>query len=96
MPAYVVSRLSIRDRVAMGRYIAEAPATVHAYEGKYLVRGSDVQALEGTWDDERIVIVEFPSVEAALAWYQSDVYRPLREIRQRAADAVILLVAGAS
>lgn len=96
MPAYVVSRLTIRHPAAMERYIAEAAATVHAHGGKYLVRGSDVQALEGSWDDERMVVVEFPSEEAALAWYRSDAYRPLREIRQQAAEAVILLAAGVS
>ncbi len=94
MAAYIVSRVRIRDRDAMARYMAEAPATVAAFGGRCLVRGGDVRALEGTWDHERLVVVEFQSKDAALAWYDSDVYRPLRELRQASAEAVILLADG--
>lgn len=94
MAAYIVSRVTIHDPQAMQRYMAEAPATVAAFGGRYLVRGNDVQALEGAWEHERMVIVEFPDKESAEAWYDSDVYRPLRELRQRSASTVILLAAG--
>ena len=94
MAAYVVSRVLIRDPEAMRRYMEEAPATVVACGGRYLVRGNDVKALEGTWDHERMVVVEFPDKEAALAWYEGEQYRPLRDLRQRSADTVILLAAG--
>src|SRR5437762_3592803 len=91
MPAYVVSRLTIHDRAAFEGYLAEAPQTVPRFGGKYLFRGGDVSALEGSWDDERLVILEFGTAEAALAWYRSAEYQRLRELRQSAADAVILL-----
>ncbi|HEX2121345.1 MAG TPA: DUF1330 domain-containing protein [Thermoanaerobaculia bacterium] len=94
MSAYIVSRVRILDREAMQRYVTEAPETVAAFGGRYLVRGNDVQALEGAWEHERMVVVEFPDKEAALAWYHSDVYRPLRELRQRSASTVILLAEG--
>jgi uncharacterized protein (DUF1330 family) len=64
------------------------------FGGRYLVRGNDVRALEGTWDHERMVVVEFPDKAAALAWYESPAYRPLRDLRQRSAEAVILLAEG--
>jgi uncharacterized protein (DUF1330 family) len=91
MPAYVVSRLTIHDHAAFERYLAEAPQTVGHFGGKYLFRGGDVAALEGSWDDERLVILEFGTAEAARAWYGSAEYERLRELRERAADAVILL-----
>ena len=94
MAAYVVSRVNIRNREAMQRYMAEAPATVQAFGGRYLVRGNEVRALEGEWEHERMVVVEFPDQEAAQAWYDSDVYRPLRELRQANAETVILLANG--
>jgi uncharacterized protein (DUF1330 family) len=94
MAAYIVSRVNIRDREAMQRYMAEAPATVAAFGGRYLVRGNDVQALEGAWEHERMVVVEFPDKSAALAWYESDVYRPLRDLRHAGAETVILLANG--
>lgn len=94
MSAYIVSRVNIHNREAMQRYMSEAPATVAAFGGRYLVRGNDVRALEGAWEHERMVIVEFPDKAAALAWYESEVYRPLRELRQQNASTVILLADG--
>jgi uncharacterized protein (DUF1330 family) len=94
MSAYVVSRVAIIDTEQMDRYLAEVPAIVERYGGKYLVRGRSVVALEGTWDHDRMVVVEFPDTEAALAWYHSEAYRPLRDLRQRSAAAVILLADG--
>jgi uncharacterized protein (DUF1330 family) len=94
MSAYVVSRVAITDAANMKRYMAEAPATVAAFGGRYLVRGSDVEALEGAWEHERMVVVEFPDQQAARAWYASEEYRPLRDLRQRSAETVILLAAG--
>lgn len=94
MAAYIVSRVKILDPAAMQRYVTEAPATVAAFGGRYLVRGGDVRALEGAWEHERMVVVEFPDKESALAWYESESYRPLRDLRQSSAEAVILLVDG--
>lgn len=94
MSAYVVSRVKILNTEAMRRYMNEAPATVKAFGGRYLVRGNDVQALEGGWEHERMVIVEFSDKSSALAWYHSDIYRPLRELRQSSAETVILLAEG--
>jgi uncharacterized protein (DUF1330 family) len=94
MPAYVVSRLTVHDRAAFESYLAEAPRTVARFGGKYLFRGEDVTALEGSWDDERLVILEFETAEAAWAWYRSAEYQRLRELRQGAANAVILLAGG--
>lgn len=58
MPAYVVSRVQIRDAEAMRRYVTEAPATVAAFGGSYHFRGSNVEALEGTWEHDRLVVLE--------------------------------------
>ena len=92
--AYIISRVIIVDRESMARYMAEAPQTVNAFGGRYLVRGNDVRALEGAWEHERMVVVEFPEKAAALAWYASAEYRPLRDLRQRSAETVILLAEG--
>ena len=94
MAAYIISRVRISDAKAMADYMAEAPRTVTAFGGRYLVRGNEVQALEGTWDHERMVVVEFPDKAAALGWYHSTQYAPLRAVRQRSAETVILLADG--
>lgn len=94
MPAFVVSRVTIIDAEAMRRYVTEAPATVTAFGGHYHFRGSNVQPLEGEWEHDRMVVLEFPTKAAALAWYESDLYRPLRELRQASAETIILLADG--
>lgn len=92
MTVYVVSRVKIADAEAMRRYIAGAPATLEPFGGRYLYRGGEVTALEGSWDDDRMVVLEFPTRQAARDWYDSPAYQPLRELRQSASEGVILLV----
>jgi len=92
MTAYIVSRVAINDSEAMRDYMARAPETVFAHGGKYLVRTGDIEVLEGRADYERVVVVEFPDKAAALAWYNSDAYRPLRDQRWAASDAHIIVV----
>lgn len=94
MAAYIISRVNIRDVKAMSEYMANAPRTVAAFGGRYLVRGDEVQALEGAWEHKRMVIVEFSDRQAALGWYHCAEYEPLRALRQRSADTVILLAEG--
>jgi uncharacterized protein (DUF1330 family) len=91
MPAYVVSRLVITDAEAMLEYQREVVPIVQAFGGKYLMRGTDVEAIEGSWDHQRMVILEFPNREAALAWYHSPEYAPLKAKRHASGNAIILL-----
>jgi len=91
MPAYIVSRVRIFDQEEMARYVRDVVPIVLAFGGKYLMRGTDVEALEGTWEHQRMVILEFPTREAALAWYHSPEYAPLKAHRHASSEAVILL-----
>ncbi len=77
MPAYVISRVRITDKVAMQDYMAKAPEGVEAHGGRYLVRTGDIQVLEGTADYERVVVVQFPDREKALRWYHYHVGIPI-------------------
>src|SRR3954470_13021232 len=71
-----------------------APATIEAYGGRYLVRGGEHEVVEGDWNPERIVVVEFPSVERAREWYRSPEYQEIAPMRQRAAPSRVVLVQG--
>lgn len=94
MPAYVMSQVSILNPDKMRRYAAEVPATVAAFGGRYIVLGGAVEVLEGTWERDLLVVIEFPDRAAARAWYESDAYRPLRELRQGNVKLVALLADG--
>ena len=96
MTAYIISRVSISDGEAMAGYMAAAPESVHAYGGEYLVRTGEITVLEGEAPYERVVVVRFPDKESALAWYHSDAYRDLRDVRWKSAEAHIICVPGES
>jgi|SRR5690348_1391012 len=94
MAAYFIVDLTIEDMPGLQHYIHAVPATIQKYGGRYLVRGADWEAVEGDWEPNRIVVLEFPSVERAKAWYASEEYKPLKEERHKSAKANIILVEG--
>ena len=94
MPAYVIAQIELHDPKAYERYRAEVPATIAQYGGRYLARGGATETLTGDWQPERLVILEFPSLEQAKAWWDSPEYTALRKIRESASQGKILLVQG--
>jgi uncharacterized protein (DUF1330 family) len=83
---------TIHDRAAMDEYVERVPATVEAYGGEYVVIGGPWQVVEGDWHPTYPVVIVFPSIEAADAWYDSDEYSELKQLRLRATecDAVFM------
>jgi len=94
MPAYIIVEVSITDHIEYEEYKKLVPATIAAYNGRFVVRGAKTESLEGNWEPERIVILEFPSVERAKQWWSSDEYSKAKEIRQRTATTKMLVVEG--
>lgn len=94
MTAYIVVQIAIHDPATYERYKALAPAAIAAYGGRYVVRGGFSQVLEGSWQPERFVLLEFPTVERARAWWDSPEYAPAKALRQQSAHTEMLLVEG--
>ena len=92
---YVIAEVEVTDPALYEEYRAQVQATVHAYDGRFLVRGGEAKRLEGKRPLQRMVVLEFPSVEQAQRWYDSTEYGLLKELRFRAANAHLTLVAGA-
>jgi uncharacterized protein (DUF1330 family) len=93
MPAYVISRLEIEDPTMLADYLRRAPATITAHGGRYLARRPEPVVLEGDWHPT-LVIVEFPSVEAARRWYDSDDYQVVRREAFKGARRDLVIVEG--
>jgi uncharacterized protein (DUF1330 family) len=91
---YLVVEARSSDPGAMGRYRDLAQIAVEKFGGCYLIRGGAVEVLEGKWQPERLVVVEFDSPEKARAFYDSPEYRDAREARQGVADFQMLLAEG--
>ena len=94
MAAYVIVEISITDPNEYEDYKKLTPAAIAAYDGRFVVRGGQTVSLEGNWQPERIVVLEFPSVARAKEWWNSDEYSKAKEIRQRTAHTKMIVVEG--
>ena len=94
MSAYVISDVTIRDRGSFEAYRTRAAASIAAHGRRYLVRGGDVETLEGNWHPGPLIVVEFPDIETARRWYRSDEYAAALEVRDAALSRNLILVDG--
>ena len=94
MPAYIIIEIEIKDQKMFDEYKKLATDTIALYGGKYLVRGGETEILEGDWIPNRIVILEFPSMDQAKKWYSSEEYAPAMNLRKMSADSDMILAEG--
>jgi uncharacterized protein (DUF1330 family) len=94
MSAYVIVDVEVTDPVGYEEYKKLAPPAVALYGGKYIARGGKNETLEGDWQPNRLVILEFPSMEQAKAWLNSPEYAPARAMRHKFAKSRMMVVEG--
>jgi len=94
VPAYIIADVTVTDPAAMEEYRKQVPATLAKYGGRFVVRGGNHQTLEGDWKPNRLVIIEFPSLEQARRWYDCEEYREPKAMRLRAGRTNLVMVDG--
>lgn len=94
MPAYIIVDVTITNPALYDDYKKLTPASLLPFDGKFIVRGGESETLEGGWQPGRIVILEFPSVQKAKAWWSSEGYAPAKTIRQAASITKMIVVEG--
>lgn len=94
MAAFILADIDITDPAGFEAYRQLVAPTISAGGGCYRVRGGRCEVLEGQWQPRRLVVLEFESMAAARAWYDSDAYAPAKAIRQRTARSNIVVVEG--
>lgn len=94
MPAYIVVEVEVLDPQRYESYKAMVPPSLEAFGGRFVVRGGKVETLEGDWSPKRFVMVEFPSVEKAKAWWASEGYAEAKALRQATAKTQMIVVEG--
>ena len=95
MSAYIFFDIvEITDQKKMEEYGRRIGATVERYGGRYLVRGGNFNVVEGDWRPVIPVIIEFPSLEQAHTWYESEDYKELRDLRSGAAKLNAVFIDG--
>jgi uncharacterized protein (DUF1330 family) len=93
---YVIVQVSaIHDPVAYVTYRPLAGASIAAHGGRFIVRGGEAERLEGEEPAGRNVVIEFPSLAAAKAWYNSPEYQEALKIRLAASFGELVIVEGA-
>jgi uncharacterized protein (DUF1330 family) len=95
MTAYVIADVTITNPEGYAAYRPLAAASVAQHGGKFIARGGTVDPLEGGWNPNRVVIIEFPSLAAARAWYNSPEYQAALKIRQANSTGRVIITEGA-
>ena len=94
MPAYVIASVTVKDPVRYEDYRRLVTPTLARYGGRFIVRGGTVEVLEGDWRPNRLVLLEFPSIDRAREWWSSPEYTEARLIRQATSDGTLLILEG--
>ena len=94
MAAYVIVQVDVNDPVRYEDYKKMVPPSMEKYGGRFLVRGGKTHTLEGGWAPKRFVMVEFPSVDQAKAWWASPEYAEAKALRQATANSMLIVAEG--
>jgi uncharacterized protein (DUF1330 family) len=95
MTAYCLfQNLEIDDMDKMQEYATNVEPITHAYQGQYVTKAGEVDVKEGDWAPTFPVIIKFPSMDAAQAWYNSDDYAPLKALRHSAGKFSAVFIEG--
>ncbi len=94
MVAYIVANIEVSDPAPFARYRAEVPAIIARFGGRYLIRANEPELAEGAQFFKRLTVIEFATMAAARAFYDSDEYAPLKEMRIAASTSDLLFVPG--
>ena len=93
-PAYVLTEVTIHDRIAYQEYEAEFMPIVERYGGELIAVTDDPTVLEGEWSEMRVVLIRFETRQYALDWYGSQEYQQLAVIRRATSTGTDILING--
>jgi uncharacterized protein (DUF1330 family) len=93
-PAYLVVDAKSSDPERMAEYRKLSTAAVEKFGARFLVRGGAFSVLEGGWQPQRVVVIEFPDMDKARAFYDSPEYVAARKAREGVSNFDMILVEG--
>lgn len=92
--AYILANVSVTNPEQYEEYRKFSSLAMQAHGAEVCVRGGKVEVLEGDWTPERVVLLKFPTVEAAKTFYDSIEYTKARAAREGAAIMRMVLIEG--
>ena len=81
MSGFAIFNIDIKRPEQYKEYVKKVKPIAESYGGEYIVRGGESTIVEGNWAYPRTVVIKFPSYEKALEWYNSEEYKPIKQIR---------------
>jgi len=96
MKAYLILDFKITDPENFMVYVREIPAHIERHNGKYIVEGVKPDSIEGNWQPDRLVVLEFPTPEDARNFLEDPEIQPVFAIRHRSTESKLILVEGGS
>jgi|TARA_B110000914_G_C15334824_1_gene386434 uncharacterized protein (DUF1330 family) len=94
MSGYVIAQINVTNQENYKEYVEKVTPIVKKFDGEYVVRNGEYQCVEGESKFSRIVILKFPSYERALEWYNSEEYKPVRQIRLDNSESNQIIIKG--
>jgi uncharacterized protein (DUF1330 family) len=94
MPAYVIARVEVTDWDKYNEYLKVGPGTIAQYGGRFIARNGEMATLEGPEETRRLIILEFPSLAKAKAWYNSKEYQDAKKLRAGASKGSLIVIDG--
>ena len=94
MSAYAILQINITNQEKYKEYLNQVTAIVKKHQGEYIVRGGKTEVVLGKWNYQRTVVVRFPSYNAAVLWYNSEEYAPIKKIREDNSKGNCIIIEG--
>ena len=94
MSVYSITSINVKDWAAYNEYMRLVPPIIKKFGGRYIVRGGEIYSDTTTWKPNRVVILEFPTIEQMKEFRESEEYKPVAAIRQGASTSESFVVEG--
>lgn len=94
MPAYAIANIEVTDPKGYDEYRSRTLATIEKFGGRFIVRGGATEVKEGKWQPQRLIVLQFPDLDAARRWYDSSEYQSIIKYRIGTANTDLVLVDG--
>ena len=94
MSAYIVVRVNMSNPIAYGQYMRHTPRLINRFGGRFIVRGGELEMLEGEEETVRLAVIEFPSLDHAKRFYRSEEYQAVKCLREGAGEVQLYAIDG--
>lgn len=84
MSVFAFVDITVKDQEMYARYMADVPALIAAHGGVYVVRSSKVFPVSGGWEPDRMIVIEFPTLDHLRRCFESPEYKTLAALREHA------------